>query len=40
VDLGPLTSVEGQINYYHVDFYNRLFNVATFNFINPNPRCW
>ncbi|HEY2007804.1 MAG TPA: TonB-dependent receptor [Rhizomicrobium sp.] len=37
VDLGPLTSIDGQINYYHVDFYNRLFNVATFNFINPNP---
>jgi iron complex outermembrane recepter protein len=37
VDLGPLTAIEGQVNYYHVDFYNRLFNVATFNFINPNP---
>jgi hypothetical protein len=37
VDLGPLTGVDGQINYYHVDFYNRLFNVATYNFINPNP---
>ena len=36
-DLGPLTSIDGQANYYHVDFYNRLFNVATFNFINPNP---
>ena len=37
VDLGPLTGIEGQANFYHVDFYNRLFNVATFNFINPNP---
>lgn len=37
VDLGPLSAIEGQVNYYHVDFYNRLFNVATFNFINPNP---
>ena len=37
LDLGFLTGVEGQVNYYHVDFSNRLFNVATFNFINPNP---
>jgi iron complex outermembrane receptor protein len=37
VDLGPITGIDGQANYYHVDFYNRLFNVATFNFINPNP---
>jgi hypothetical protein len=37
VELGPLTGIDGQINYYHVDFYNRLFNVATYNFINPNP---
>ena len=37
VDLGPLTSVQGQVNYYHVDFSNRLFNVAAYNFINPNP---
>ncbi len=37
LDLGWLTGVDGQINYYHVDFYNRLFNVATYNFINPNP---
>ncbi len=37
VDLGPITGIEGQVNYYHVDFSNRLFNVATFNFINPNP---
>jgi hypothetical protein len=37
LDLGPLTGIDGQLSYYHVDFYNRLFNVATFNFINPNP---
>ncbi len=37
LDLGPITGIDGQANYYHVDFYNRLFNVATFNFINPNP---
>ncbi len=37
VDLGPLTSIEGQVSYYHVAFSNRLFNVATYNFINPNP---
>jgi hypothetical protein len=32
-----LTGIEGQINYYHVDFSNRLLNVATYSFINPNP---
>ncbi len=37
VDFGPVSGVEGQANYYHVDFSNRLFNVATYNFINPNP---
>lgn len=37
VDFGPVTAIEGQINYYHVDFSDRLFNVATANFINPNP---
>ncbi len=35
VSLGPLTSVQGQVNYYHVDFSNRVFNIAAFNFINP-----
>ena len=34
---GVLTMIEGQANYYHVDFANRLFNVAPFNFINPAP---
>jgi iron complex outermembrane receptor protein len=37
LDLGPLTAIDGQVNYYHVDFSDRLLNVATFNFINPNP---
>jgi len=37
VDLGPLTSVQARVSYYHVDFSNRLLNVAAFNFINPNP---
>jgi hypothetical protein len=37
VDLGFLTSIQGQVNYYHVDFSNRLLNVATYSFINPNP---
>jgi hypothetical protein len=37
VDWGFVSSVEGQVSYYHVEFSNRLFNVATFNFINPNP---
>jgi hypothetical protein len=37
LELGPLTSVEGQVNYYHVDFSNRILNVAPYNFINPPP---
>jgi hypothetical protein len=37
LDWGALTSIDGQINYYHVNFSNRLLNVATFSFINPNP---
>jgi iron complex outermembrane receptor protein len=37
LDLGFLTSVQGQASYYHVDFSNRLLNVATYSFINPNP---
>ena len=36
-DWSALTAVEGQINLYHVDFSNRLLNVATYSFINPNP---
>jgi hypothetical protein len=35
VDLGPLTAVQGQVNFYHVNFSNRLFNIAAYNFINP-----
>ena len=35
ISFGPLTSVQGQLNYYHVDFSNRLFNIAAYKFINP-----
>ncbi len=35
VNLGPLTSVQGQASVYHVDFSDRLLQVAAFNFINP-----
>jgi outer membrane receptor protein involved in Fe transport len=35
VSFGPITSIQGQVNYYHVDFSNRLFNIAAYNFINP-----
>jgi hypothetical protein len=34
---GPITAVEGQVSAYHVDFANRLVNVAPYNFINPAP---
>jgi iron complex outermembrane receptor protein len=37
LDLPFLTGIEGQVNYYHVNFSNRLLNVATYSFINPNP---
>ncbi|GIU66401.1 TonB-dependent receptor [Candidatus Phycosocius spiralis] len=37
LDLGPITAIEGQINAFHVDFQNRLLNIAPFNFINPAP---
>ena len=37
VDWAGLTYIEGQVNYYHVNFSNRLLNVATYSFINPNP---
>jgi iron complex outermembrane receptor protein len=36
-DWSGLTSVDGQINLYHVKFSDRLLNVATYSFINPNP---
>jgi len=35
VDLGLLTAISGQASYYHVNFQNRLLNVAAYNFINP-----
>ena len=35
LDLGPITAFEGQIDLYHVDFSNRLLNIAAYNFINP-----
>lgn len=37
VQLGPITGIEGQANYYHVDFSNRILNIAPYNFINPAP---
>jgi len=37
LDWALVTGIEGQVNYYHVDFSNRLLNVATYSFINPNP---
>ncbi len=37
VDLGVITGVDGQVDVYHVDFSNRLLNVAPYNFINPAP---
>ena len=37
LDWAVLTGIEGQVNYYHVNFSNRLLNVATYSFINPNP---
>ena len=32
---GPLTSFDGQASAYHVNFSNRLLNIAAYNFINP-----
>jgi len=39
LDLGPLTGFDGQASVYHVDFYNRLLNVAPVvgDGINPGP---
>jgi len=37
LDSGWITAIEGQFNVYHVAFSDRLLNVATFSFINPNP---
>ena len=35
LNFGPLTSFEGQASYYHVNFSDRLLNIAAYNFINP-----
>jgi outer membrane receptor protein involved in Fe transport len=35
VDLGFLTGMSGQASVYHVNFNNRLLNIAAYNFINP-----
>jgi len=37
LDGSVITGIDGQVNYYHVKFSNRLLNVATYSFINPNP---
>jgi len=37
LDLGYLTGFEGQASVYHVDFSNRILNIAPYNFINPAP---
>jgi iron complex outermembrane receptor protein len=37
MDAGFLTGIEGQANFYHVNFANRLLNVAPYSFINPAP---
>ncbi len=37
LDFGFITGIDGQANVYHVDFSNRLLNVAPYNFINPAP---
>jgi hypothetical protein len=36
-DAGPITAIQGQLSAYHVNFANRLLNIAPFNFINPAP---
>ena len=35
LNMGLLTSAQGQASLYHVDFSDRLLQVAAFNFINP-----
>lgn len=37
LDLGVITGIDGQAEFYHVNFYNRILNVAPYNFINPAP---
>jgi outer membrane receptor for Fe3+-dicitrate len=36
-DAGPITGFQGEATIYHVNFSDRLLNVADFNFINPQP---
>ena len=37
LELGPVTGFDGQASFYHVDFSNRLLNIAPYSFINPAP---
>jgi iron complex outermembrane receptor protein len=37
LEAGLLTGLDGQVSVYHVDFRNRLLNIAPYNFINPGP---
>jgi outer membrane receptor protein involved in Fe transport len=37
LDLGVITAIDGQASVYHVNFQNRLLNVAPYSFINPAP---
>ncbi|HUO22397.1 MAG TPA: TonB-dependent receptor [Caulobacteraceae bacterium] len=37
LDWGFISGVEGQASVYHVNFANRLLNIAPYNFINPAP---
>jgi outer membrane receptor protein involved in Fe transport len=36
-DAGPFTGFQGEATIYHVNFRDRLLNIAPFNFINPAP---
>jgi iron complex outermembrane receptor protein len=37
LDFGVITGFEGQASVYHVNFYNRILNVAAYSFLNPQP---
>jgi hypothetical protein len=37
LEFGPVSAFEGQFSVYHVDFSNRILNVAPYSFINPAP---
>jgi hypothetical protein len=37
VDFGLLSLIEGQVSVYYVDFSDRMLNISSANFINPNP---